>query len=268
MVIQQMTHDEIRKTFYRRSEYAAFRDAYRVHRESSVDWCRSKDILPCNCEVCRDDLTEKNSEQSRLSDTTFNDEEKTLHDSEPASDIQTTSNVAGESGHESIHTHSHHQEIENLQITSDMDVESEIDYEPPYPAGVISRRGSRASRTPAPVPSTPSAKQRHEATVGRKSNQSSNGVSSKRRHSRGQWRGWGGRSEYGGQTPRRSAPSGFSSPYHRHGSGLDDWGVNSRVQEAVRCHGTAYAYSTLRLQGFSDLYIRTHFLPDGGSDGI
>lgn len=254
MMIQQMTHEEIRKTFYRRSEYAAFRDAYRVHRESHVDWCRGKDILPCNCESCRDDVTEKNSEQWRRSGTSCFNEEKTLHDPE-------TSDVADESGQGSIHPH---QEIENIQITPDMDGEAEMEYEPPSPAEAISRMGGRIPRTHVPALSTPSAKQRREATVGRNYTQTSNRVPSKRRHSRGQWRGLG----YGSQTPRRSASSGFSSPFHRHDSGLDDWGVNSRVQEAVRCHGEAYAYSTLRLQGFSDLYIRTHFLPDGGSDGM
>lgn len=254
MMIQQMTHEEIRKTFYRRSEYAAFRDAYRVHRESHVDWCRSKDILPCNCEACRDDLAEENSEQWRLSGmTSFNGEMEIIHNSE-------ASNVADEAGHESITPH--RQVIENIQITSDVEGEAEMEYEPPSPAAVITKRGGNISRTQVPVLSTPSARHRREGTTGRNYTPTSNRVSSKRRHSRGQLRGLA----YGGnQTPRRFASSGFSSPFHRHDSGLDDWGVNSRVKEAVRCHGEAYAYSTLRHQGFSDLYIRTHFLPDGGS---
>lgn len=48
---------------------------------------------------------------------------------------------------------------------------------------------------------------------------------------------------------------------------LDDSGVKASVREAVRCHGVGYAYKTLRMQGFSDLYIRANLLPEGIPNG-
>lgn len=40
-------------------------------------------------------------------------------------------------------------------------------------------------------------------------------------------------------------------------------GVPSNVRQAVERYGVEHAYKRLRLQGFSDRYIRAHFLPEG-----
>lgn len=58
VTIEQMNAEEVSNTFYCRTEYAAFKEAYRMHRDTSTGWCRSNDVLPCNCDACQDDLVE------------------------------------------------------------------------------------------------------------------------------------------------------------------------------------------------------------------
>lgn len=206
-MIAPMDEEEVRNTFYCRSEYAAFKDAYRTHRDTSRGWCRTNDVLPCNCDACQDDLGQ--TPPSHLAsddnyDSAFEDPDL-LHNSS-GDGLAVVSPAAGEEEHERA---------------------------PPSPAGAVVR-GDESTST------------RTSRRAGQRGNS--------RRPSHARHGSWG--------VARTLPIAKASGSCHRRGGSLDDWEGKSSVQEAVRCHGSEYAYKTLRLQGFSDLYIRTHFLPD------
>ena len=266
VVVDQMNEEEVRKTFYRRAEYVAFRDAYRTHREASADWCRSNDVLPCNCEACRDDLAEGDSELPIISGGTTENEVESLGDSElTALDLQGTSDLDSD---DLVSLYSEDQAAGDPQLS---------------PAGFIPQGDWEGIEESEPSQFTTidtvaqqgqhEREEQEEAKVTRnKDAVKSDGRLPTKRLSFGRWRGWGGRGDHRRRSMQSPTHASVGYSYSRRGGSfggshsLDDWGVNAHVQEAVRCHGAAYAYSTLRLQGFSDLYIRTNFLPDGGSE--
>ncbi|CAN0025025.1 unnamed protein product [Scytosiphon promiscuus] len=227
--IEQMKDEEVRKTFYCRREYAAFKEAYRKHRDTSTDWCRGNDVMPCNCDACQDDLVEGVTGQHIYSTApcplAADDGEEDNYDSafddppapSPSSRESKEARVAARWG-------GGHGDTDGAPSPVCAVFEESVDI--PSPVG---------------APPASAAAARH------------GGCGQKRRlHTRS--RTWGM-----GSVPIAAPPTRVT---HKRGGSLDDWGVNSSVREAVRCHGEGYAYKTLRLQGFSDLYIKTHFLPE------
>ncbi|CAM9564289.1 unnamed protein product [Ectocarpus sp. 6 AP-2014] len=241
--IEQMKEEEVRNTFYCRTEYAAFKEAYRRHRDNSPDWCRGNDVLPCNCDACRDDLVEGGPHIYSAAVASAGG---------GASSSQADAHMGKEDGpYDHAPPPPPNPYAHDGRSGGDGSEQPECHHEPPSPVGAVFQdipekeedSGSsggggfeypaetRPTQRPCPAPE------------GR----------NRRLHSHTRSRTWGV-----GSIPLAVPPATRS---HNRGGSLDDWGVTSNVREAVKCHGEGYAYKTLRLQGFSDLYIKTHFLP-------
>lgn len=232
VIIEQMNEEEVRNTFYCRTEYAAFKDAYRMHRDTSRDWCRSNDVLPCNCDACQDDLVEGGigggggsvgggSEDNY--DSAFDEPEDSMVSPGGAPELESP--------------------LRCDEGASTDPVDEDGEAEPPSPVEAVFQDDIE-EEPPADLDDAEPAQASGYRPPAR----------------RGSWGGWSA-------TPVATATGNHAS--HRRGSSLDDdCSVQSSVREAVRCHGAAYAYETLRLQGFSDLYVRTHFLPEAVPPGV
>lgn len=274
----------MRSTFYCRTEYAAFKEAYRVHRDTSSDWCRSNDVLPCNCDACQDDLVQGGHHDHHISSSSSSSS------SAPAPAALSPDHDNYDSAFDAPQPppspyalgHKDKSDVgEAEEENSDNDLPSPYAYghkkadnggaeagegaqehhEPPSPVGAVfqdtqgdTSSGGSGSSCFGSNSSTGSGSSRDSRATTRKC--PSARYSSARRHSAAHRR----RGTWGVGSVPIASPVGRA---HKRGGSLDDWGVSSSVQEAVKCHGEGYAYKTLRLQGFSDLYIRTHFLPEG-----
>ncbi|CAN0133458.1 unnamed protein product [Ectocarpus fasciculatus] len=238
--IEQMKEDEVRNTFYCRTEYAAFKEAYRVHRDSSKNWCRGNDVLPCNCDACRDDLVEGSPHIYSSAGAAGG-----------ASSPKKDAHMGKEDGpYDHAPPPPPNPYAHDDRSGGDGSQQPECRHEPPSPVGAVfqdspeqeddSSSGAGGFEYAAETRPT---QRPWPAAEGR----------NRRPPSHTRSRTWGV-----GSIPLAVPPATRS---HNRGGSLDDWGVNSSVREAVKCHGEGYAYKTLRLQGFSDLYIKTHFLP-------
>lgn len=239
-----MKEEEVRNTFYCRTEYAAFKEAYRMHRDSSTDWCRGNDVLPCNCDACRDDLMEggphiysaavssaAGGASSPQADAHMGKEDGP-YDHAPPPPRNTYAHDDGSGGDGSEQPECHHEPPSPVgAMFQDSPEEEEEDGSSSGGGGFEYAAETRPTQRPRPAPE------------GR----------NRRLPSHTRSRTWGV-----GSIPLAVPPAARS---HNRGGSLDDWGVTSSIREAVKCHGEGYAYKTLRLQGFSDLYIKTHFLP-------
>lgn len=210
-----MKEEEVRNTFYCRTEYAAFKEAYRTHRDTSTGWCRGNDVLPCSCDSCQDDLVKGDQPEDDHSD----DSPGGTMPPPPRNPYEHDDNTDGEEEEEQEGQHN----------------------EPPSPVGAVFQEDSDSSGSDE-ASDEPRAVGPFRALPRRPV--SAHGGS----------RPWGV-----GSVPIAAPPASIT---HKRGGSLDDWGAASRIREAVKCHGEGYAYNTLRHQGFSDLYIKTHFLPD------
>ncbi|CAM9794866.1 unnamed protein product [Ectocarpus sp. 12 AP-2014] len=242
--IEQMKEEEVRNTFYCRTEYAAFKEAYRMHRDSSTDWCRGNDVLPCNCDACRDDLVEGGPHiysaavssavggaSSPQADAHIGKEDSP-DDHAPPPPRNPYAQDDGSGGDGSEQPECHHEPPSPVgAVFQDSPEEEEEDGSSSGGGGFEYAAETGPTQRPCP---TPEGRNRRLPS-----------------HTRS--RTWGV-----GSIPLAVPPAARS---HNRGGSLDDWGVTSSVREAVKCHGEGYAYKTLRLQGFSDLYIKTHFLP-------
>lgn len=241
VTIEQMNAEEVSNTFYCRTEYAAFKEAYRMHRDTSTGWCRSNDVLPCNCDACQDDLVEG---VELMESPCCNEEDYDSAFDEPEQPELASS------------PHS----IDDLEIVlhiegggSDQDDQDNQDSQ--------DSQGSQDSQDEAPLSPVGAMFQEADEKSGAVDDAAEESASPSRPQLfRARGSSWGT-----GGTPLAVKNAGGS--YHRRGGSLDDWGGKASVQDAVRCHGPEYAYRTLRLQGFSDLYIKTHFLPEGSPIG-
>ena len=263
--IEQMKEEEVRNTFYCRTEYAAFKEAYRTHRDTSSDWCRGNDVLPCSCDACQDDLVEGGEHIYSSSPAPVPPAAAAEADAaaDPEDD-DCDSAFEAPPPPPSPYAYGHKGKGQD-DGAEEGERERQNSNEPPSPVGAVfqdthedtSSNSSGSSRGGSRV--TMSRKQSSTAAASAAAAApaaSSYYVARKRRPAAHRRRGtWGV-----GSVPIASAPMGKS---HNRGGSLDDWRVSASVQEAVKCHGEGYAYKTLRLQGFSDLYIRTHFLPEG-----
>eukprot|EP00903_Cladosiphon_okamuranus_P008993 g8603.t1 len=295
--IEQMNEEEVRKTFYCRTEYAAFKEAYRTHRDTSTDWCRSNDVLPCNCDACQDNLADGGhghhghhiyssarstaSAPAALSPDEDNDNYDNAFEippppASPYALVHKAKTVCeeGQKGENNIDWE--HSEPPSPYAYGHKDPAAkggEGEGEgaqghnaPPSPVGAVfhgtqedscSGSSSSSSGSSACSRASRSSCRSSSRATARKCPSSSRYFGAKATsHSAAHRR----RGTWGVGSVRIASPVGKA---HKRGGSLDDWGVSSSVQEAVKCHGEGYAYKTLRLQGFSDLYIRTHFLPEG-----
>lgn len=282
--IEQMREEEVRNTFYCRTEYAAFKEAYRTHRDTSTDWCRGNDVLPCNCDACQDDLVEGghhghhiySSAASTASapavlsreDGDDNDNYDSAFDAPPP---PPSPYALGHKDKSELGDEEQQDEPPSPYAYGHKETEKGGDGEgaqghdePPSPVGAVFQdtpddssggSGSASICSGSSSSSGSSGGSRRSRTSARKC-PSTKRYTSARRHSSAHRR----RGTWGVGSVPIASPVGKA---HKRGGSLDDWGVSSSVQEAVKCHGEGYAYKTLRLQGFSDLYIRTHFLPEG-----
>lgn len=224
--IEQMKEEEVRNTFYCRTEYVAFKEAYRTHRDTSTGWCRGNDVLPCSCDSCRDDLSEGGQHAYASTPPDLPEDDSPVpvgtlppRPSPPLSPNELTDNrdrAKGDDGQQD---------------------------EPPSPVGAVFQEGgnTRSSSDSDEAVAKPRAARRARAAPRRPASK------------HGRSRTWGM-----GSVPIAAPSAGMAI---KRGGSLDDWGATSRVRAAVKCHGEDYAYDTLRHQGFSDLYIKTHFLP-------
>lgn len=246
-----MKDEEVRKTFYCRREYAAFKEAYRTHRDTSTDWCRGNDVMPCNCDACQDDLVEGVVGQHVYSSVPYpisaqDDDDSDNYDS-AFDDPSASSPSSGEAedGNLAVRRGGGHADTDEAPSPVCAVFEENVGI--PSPVGAVfqdfeedcNSSGGGGGRQRSLSSSAATA--RH-------------GACGKGRRAHARSRTWGM-----GSVPIAPPPTRVT---HKRGGSLDDWGVNSSVREAVRCHGEGYAYKTLRLQGFSDLYIKTHFLPE------
>lgn len=239
----------MRNTFYCRTEYAAFKEAYRTHRDSSAGWCRGNDVLPCNCDACRDDLVEGGPHIYSAA-------------ASPAGGAAGGGAAGAPSPQEDAHAGKEGGPYDHApppppnpyahvdRSGGDGREQPECHHEPPSPVGAVfqdspeEENGSSGGGGGFEYAAETRPTQRlWPAAEGR----------NRRLPSHTRSRTWGV-----GSIPLAVPPTTRS---HNRGGSLDDWGVTSSIQEAVKCHGEGYAYKTLRLQGFSDLYIKTHFLP-------
>eukprot|EP00752_Nemacystus_decipiens_P011394 g10121.t1 len=277
--IEQMKQEEVRNTFYCRTEYAAFKEAYRMHRETSTDWCRGNDVLPCNCDACQDDLVEGGHHVSHIYSSSApvalsRDDDNydgpfeapppppspyALGHKDKSEDGGGEREQEEHSGPPSPYAYGH----KGTDKGGEGEGAPHGQEEPPSPVGAVfqdtqedSSGGSASICSGSSGSSGSTNSRRSRASTRKCPSTSSSRYSSARRHAAAHRR----RGTWGVGTVPIASPVGRA---HKRGGSLDDWGVSSSVQEAVKCHGEGYAYKTLRLQGFSDLYIRTHFLPEG-----
>lgn len=221
-----MKEEEVRNTFYCRTEYAAFKEAYRRHRDNSSGWCRGNDVLPCSCDSCQDDLVEGEQHAPSSSPTDGSPEDDGSEDSRSVS-------AALPPPPPSPYV---------FKASADGEEEEGQQDGLPSPVGAVFQDDSSTSGSDEAFEKPRSARPVRAAVPRRPGS------------AHGRSRPWGV-----GSVPIAAPPASMAP---RRSGGLDDWGAASRVREAVKCHGEGYAYSTLRHQGFSDLYIKTHFLPD------
>lgn len=239
VLIEQMDAEEVSKTFYCRTEYAAFKDAYRTHRDTR-DWRRSNDVLPCNCDSCQDDLVQGGT---NATSSAWGPPAAAVAEA-PAGDNNTSTSIERESSRSPDHP----AELDVVLLGASGEVSSmgtsaectaeEKEEVPPSPVGAIFEGGD-------------------EEEVSKTGNGNEGGEG-------GDGRGGGGacparRNTWNDGTACRGMTSGGDT--HKRGGSWD--GGSTSIQQAVEKHGMEYAYKTLRLQGFSDNYIRTHFLPEG-----
>ena len=275
--IEQMKEEEVRNTFYCRTEYAAFKEAYRTHRDTSTDWCRGNDVLPCNCDACQDDLVEgghhghhiySSAAPAALSPEDNNYDGAFEAPPPPPSPYALGHKDKSERGDGGEAEQEEHNDPPSPYAYGHKGAGqggeqdgAQGQNEPPSPVGAVFQdtqedsSGASICSGSTSSGSSGSACSRRSRKSARKCPSTSR-YSSVRRHSDAHRR----RGTWGVGSVPIASPVGRA---HKRGGSLDDWGVSSSVQEAVKCHGEGYAYKTLRLQGFSDLYIRTHFLPEG-----
>lgn len=228
-----MDAEEVSKTFYCRTEYAAFKDAYRTHRDAR-DWCRSNDVLPCNCDSCQDDLVEGGTEETSSAWTAAeepaNDDDASLSiERQPCSPDHPAQLDVALQGADL-------EQGSSAAFSTERTAEDEEEA-PPSPVGAVFE-GSDEDE----VLKTADGETGEEAD-GR-------GGAGAGYHTR--------RNTWNSGNACRDGSSGGGA--HKRGSSWD--GGSTSIQQAVEKHGVEYAYKTLRLQGFSDNYIRTHFLPE------
>lgn len=239
-----MDAEEVSKTFYCRTEYAAFKDAYRTHRDTR-DWCRSNDVLPCNCDSCQDDLVkgvyEEPSSAWGSAEEPANDDNGCLStERQPCSpDHPVELDVAlqeinGEQG-------------SSAELSTERAAEENEEEAPPSPVGAVFE-GSDEDE----VLKTSDGEDGEEAD-GRGGAGAGAGCHARRNT-------WNS-----GNACKDGSSGGDGGSAHKRGSSWD--GGSTSIQQAVEKHGVEYAYKTLRLQGFSDKYIRTHFLPEENPRG-
>ena len=241
VMIEQMNAEEVSNTFYCRTEYAAFKEAYRMHRDTSTGWCRSNDVLPCNCDACQDDLVEgvelmeSPCGKEDDYDSAFDEPEQPelTSRSHSMNDLEIVLHIEGGGDDQGDQGDQDDQDIQDIQDSQDE--------APLSPVGAVFQEADEKSGAFDDAAEEVDSPSRPHLLRTRGSS-------------------WGA-----GGTPL--AVKNASGSYHRRGGSLDDWGGKASVQDAVRCHGPEYAYKTLRLQGFSDLYIKTHFLPEGSPIG-
>lgn len=275
----------MRGTFYCRREYAAFKKAYRTHRDTSTDWCRGNDVLPCNCDSCKDDLVEggrhgqpmySSSAPAPVVVPSNNDNYDSAFDSPPPPPCPLAPGQAdkGECGQ----TRGHQEHADpppppspfarvHKRAGKGREGEGQQGFDgPPSPVDSVFKDtqedsiggggGSSVSSCCSSSSGSSSGSSRRSRTTAPRKCSSSRHSSARRKAAAYRQRGtWGV-----GSVPIAASPVGRA---YKRGGSLDGWGATSGVQEAVKCHGEGYAYKTLRRQGFSDLYIRTHFLPEG-----
>lgn len=258
-----MNAEEVSNTFYCRTEYAAFKEAYRTHRDTSTGWCRSNDVLPCNCDACQDDLVEGVELMESPCGKEEEDYDSAFEDSEPErlpssshsiDDLEIVLHIQEEDDdddddQDNLDSHDileSHDILDSQDILDSHDLldsqEDSQDEAPLSPAGAVFQ----------------DADDRSNGVTDDSAEEEASPVRPDLLRTRGS--SWGA-----GGEPLPAKNTGGS--HHRRGGSLDDWGGKASVQDAVRCHGPEYAYKTLRLQGFSDLYIKTHFLPGGSPIG-
>lgn len=203
-IIDQMDEEDLSNTFYTRREYMAFKDAYRLHRDS-LGWRREYDGMPCDCDSCMDRIV--------VDYRMFSPE------SPPVSPPALSPTSPADFERESPTVYDANEREVGFRCEVDEDGNNDV----------ADETWEDVNAPPSPVISTHGTSEEDDDSDG-------------------------------DEDPVTGQHGGMG---HRRTNAWTGDRVSPNVSNAVEKYGEDYAYRRLRLQGFSDRYIRTHFMPEG-----